>query len=61
MQGDVYSNWVLLENNSIENAYKILDIIKELKSNHTGCYYDKICNVAERKYVFGNWTTENSI
>ena len=22
----------------MENAYKVLDIIKELKSNHIGCY-----------------------
>ena len=26
----------------MENAYKILDIIKELKSNHIVCYYDQI-------------------
>ena len=43
----------------MENAYKILDIIKELKSNHIGCYYDKICDVAERKYGFENSTTDN--
>ena len=29
----------------MENAYKILDIIKKLKSNHIGCYYDKLCDV----------------
>ena len=38
----------------MENAYKILDIIKELKSNHIGCYYDRICDVFERKYGFEN-------
>ena len=37
----------------MENAYKVLDIIKELKVNHIGCYYDKICDVVERKY--GNY------
>ena len=42
----------------MENAYKILDIIKELKGNHTGCYYDKICDVAERMYGFENSTTD---
>ena len=39
----------------MENAYKILDIIKELKGNHTGCYYD----VAERKCGFENSATDN--
>ena len=29
----------------MENAYKILDSIKKLKSNHIGCYYDKLCDV----------------
>ena len=43
----------------MENAYKILDIIKELKGNHIGCYYDKICDVAKRKYGFENSTTDN--
>ena len=43
----------------MENAYKTLDIIKALKSNHIGCYYDKICDVAERKYGFENSTTDN--
>ena len=43
----------------MENAYKILDIIKELKSNHIRCYYDKICDVAERKYGFENSTKGN--
>ena len=43
----------------MENAYKILDIIKELKGNHIGCYYDKICDVAERKYGFENSTADN--
>ena len=43
----------------MENAYKILNIIKELKGNHTGYYYDKICDVAERKYGFENSTTDN--
>ena len=33
----------------MENVYKILDIIKELKGNHIGCYYDKICDVAQRE------------
>ena len=42
----------------MENAYKKLDIIKELKSNHIVCYYDKICDVAERKYGFENSTTD---
>ena len=45
----------------MENAYKILDIIKELKSNHIGCYYDKICNVSERNYGFENSTTDNYV
>ena len=35
-----------MEDNSMENAYKILDIIKKLKSNHIGCY-NKICDVTE--------------
>ena len=39
----------------MENAYKILDIIKELTSNHIGWYNDKICDVAERKYGFDNY------
>ena len=43
----------------MENAYKILDIIKELKNSHIRCYYDKICDVAERKYGFENSTTDN--
>ena len=43
----------------MENAYKILDIIKELKGNHIGCYCDKICDVAEKKYGFENSTTDN--
>ena len=43
----------------MENVYKILDIVKELKSNHTGCYYDKICDVAERKYGFETSTADN--
>ena len=43
----------------MKNASKILDIIKGLKSNHIGCYYDKICDVAERKYGFKNSTTDN--
>ena len=43
----------------MENAHKILDIIKELKSNHIDIYYDKICDVAERKYGFENSTTDN--
>ena len=43
----------------MENVYKIPDIVKELKSNHTGCYYDKICDVAERKYGFETSTTDN--
>ena len=30
----------------MENAYKILDIIKNFKNN-TGCYYDKIRDFAE--------------
>ena len=43
----------------MENAYKILDIIKESKSNHIACYYNKICDVAERKYGFENSPTDN--
>ena len=43
----------------IENACKIFDVIKELKNNHTGCYYDKVCDVPERKYGFENSTTDN--
>ena len=43
----------------MKNAYKILDIIKELKGNHIGCYYDKICDVAKRKYGFKNSATDN--
>ena len=43
----------------MENAYKILDIIKELKDNHIGCYYDEICDVAERKYGFENSNVDN--
>ena len=38
----------------MENTYKILDIIKQLKSNHIGCYYDKTCDVGERNYGFEN-------
>ena len=38
----------------MENAYKILDMIKKLKSYHIEYYYDKICDVAERKYEFEN-------
>lgn len=36
----------------MENTYKILDIIKELKSNHTECYCDRTGDDAERKYEF---------
>ena len=36
----------------MENVYIILDIIKELKSNHIGCYYDKFCG-------FENSTADN--
>ena len=43
----------------MKKAYKIVDIIKEIKSNHIGCYYDKICDVAERKYGFENSTILN--
>ena len=43
----------------MENVFKIFDVIKELKSNHTGCYCDKICDVAERKYGLENSTTDN--
>ena len=43
----------------MENPYKILGIIKELKGNHIGCYYDKICDAAERKYGFDNSTADN--
>ena len=43
----------------MENAYKILDISKELKGTHIGCYYDKICDAAERKYRFENSATDN--
>ena len=42
----------------MENAYKILDIIKESKGNNTRCYYDKICDGAERMYGFENSTTD---
>ena len=34
----------------MENVYKILDIIRELKSNHIGCNY-KICDVAENSTI----------
>ena len=34
-------------------------ISSELKSDHIGCYYDKTCAVAVRKYGFENSTTEN--
>ena len=34
-------------------------ISSELKSDHIGCYYDKVCAVAVRKYGFENSTTEN--
>ena len=44
-----------------ENAYIILDIIKELKGDHIGCYYDNICDVAEGKYGFENSATDNYI
>ena len=43
----------------MENAYNILDIIKELKSSYTGCHYDKICDVAEKKNGFENSATDN--
>ena len=43
----------------MENAYKILHIIKGLKSNYIVCYSDKICDVAERKYGFENSTGDN--
>ena len=43
----------------MENTYKILDIIKELKRSHIGCYYDKICDVAERNYEPESSATEN--
>ena len=43
----------------MENAYKILGIMKELKSNYTGCYYDNICDVSKRKCGFESLTTEN--
>ena len=36
----------------MKNTCKILDIIKELISNHIGCYYDKIGAVSERKDGF---------
>ena len=42
----------------MENVYKILDIIRELKSNHIGCNY-KICDVAEKKCGFENSTIDN--
>ena len=29
------------------------------KSNHIACYYDKICDVAERKYGFENSPADN--
>ena len=43
----------------MENPCKVLGIIKELKSNHIGCYCDKICDAAERKYGFENSTGGN--
>ena len=33
--------------------------MKESKSNHIGCFYDKICDVAEEKYGFENSTADN--
>ena len=50
-----------MEDKSVENANKILDMIKELKSNNIECYYDEICDVAETKYGFENSTTHNYI
>ena len=38
-----------MKENYQENDYKVTDIIKESKSTPTGCYFDEVCNVAERK------------
>ena len=43
----------------MENAFKIFNIIREWKSNHSGCYFDKIYDVAERKYGSENSTAYN--
>ena len=51
----------VLEDNSQENAYKVIDIIKELKSTHTECSIDKICDLAARKYKFENTATKCSL
>ena len=61
-RANVHSSWVVLrtyQRNYQENAYKVIDIIKELKSTNTGCYFDIICDVAERKYGFENTDTES--
>ena len=49
----------VLDDNYQGNAYKVIDIIKELKSNHTECYIDKICDVAETKNRFENTATKS--
>lgn len=68
-RANLHSSWVVLRTlllvlstkwrNYQENAYKVIDIIKELKSTNTGCYFDIICDVAERKYGFENTATES--
>ena len=45
------------EDNS--NGKCLQNIIKELKSNHIGYYYDKICDAVGRKYGFENSTADN--
>ena len=50
-----------MEDKSVENANKMFGMIKEFKSNNIGCYYDKICDVAEIKYGFENSTADNYI
>lgn len=42
-----------------KNAYEVIDIIKELKSTNTVYYFDKICDVAERRYGFENTATRS--
>ena len=49
----------VLDDNYQGNADKVIDIIKELKSTHTGCYIDKICDVAETKNRFENTATKS--
>ena len=39
------------------NSYWYHQIVK--KNTHPGCYFHKICDVAERKYKFENTATES--